>query len=294
MKRLLFALITVMLCRAAPAADSANARKLPRPDHVVIVIEENKPYSRIIGNMAAQYINALANRGVSFSQSYAVAHPSQPNYLALFSGSTQAIVDNSCPHALGGENLASALRGAGLTFAIYSESMPAAGYTGCVYGHYYRKHNPAVNWQGRNVPASANLQFAAFPADFSALPTVAIVVPNQQNDMHDEAELEAIIAGDAWLKNNLDAYGRWAQTHNSLLIVTFDEDDGTEGNRIATLFVGPMVRKGVYAQRIDHYSVLRTVLDLYALPALGNSAHAATIDYIWTRATPPVKAVRRF
>lgn len=292
MNRLLFALISAVLCSSTPAADSAAPRKLPRPDHVVIVIEENKSYSRIVGNMAAQYINGLANRGASFSQSYAVAHPSQPNYLALFSGSTQSIGDNSCPHTFGGENLASALRGAGLTFAIYSESMPAAGYTRCVYGYYYRKHNPAANWQGGNVPATANLPFSVFPADFSALPTVAIVVPNQQNDMHDGPDLEAIIAGDAWLKNNLDAYVRWAHTRNSLLIVTFDEDDDTEGNRIATLFVGPMVRKGVYAQRIDHYSVLRAVIDLYALPALGNSAQAAAIDYIWTR-TPPANAARK-
>ena len=77
---------------------------------------------------------------------------------------------------------------------------------------------------------------------------------------------------------------RWAQTHNSLLIVTWDEDDGSENNRIATIFIGPMVRKGVYAQRIDHYGVLRTILEMYSLPPLGRSADAQTIDGIWNRA----------
>ena len=132
-------------------------------------------------------------------------HPSQPNYLALFSGSTQNLTDNSCPHTLAGDNLANSLLRAGLTFGIYSESMPSAGYTGCVYGHYQRKHNPAVNWQGVNVPPSANQPFANFPQDFSKLPTVAMVVPNQENDMHNGGELDAILRGDAWLRTHLDA-----------------------------------------------------------------------------------------
>ena len=267
----------------AQAAERAPARTLPRPDHVVIVVEENRAYSRIIGNMAAQYINSLANRGALFTQSYAVAHPSQPNYLALFSGSTHNITDNSCPHTLAGDNLANSLLRAGLTFGIYSESMPSAGYAGCEYGHYQRKHNPAVNWQGVNVPPSANQPFSGFSRDFSKLPTVSMVAPNQENDMHNGAELDAILRGDAWLRTHLDAYVRWAETHNSLLIVTWDEDDGSENNRIATIFVGPMVRKGVYARRIDHYDVLRTILEMYSLPPLGRSANARTIDEIWDR-----------
>ena len=283
---------------AAAAGDvgkgsDSSVEKIPRPDHIVIVIEENKSYKQIIGNMAAQYINALANNGALFNQSFAITHPSQPNYLALFSGSTHGVPDNRCPLALTGDNLASELRKKGLTFGIYSESMPSVGYTGCVYGHYQRKHNPAVNWQGINIPAAGNMPFTSFPSDYSRLPTVSIVVPNQQNDMHDGPELEAIIMGDTWLKNNLDAYVRWAENHNSLLIVTWDEDDDTEGNRIPTIFVGPMVRKGIYSQRINHYNVLRTILNMYSLPLLRNSANAPPIDYIWTRTTAAAQPKRK-
>lgn len=283
-------LLAFLLCALGSAgtyaADSkpVAAEKLPRPDHVVIVVEENRSYSRIIGNMAAQYINGLANRGASFTQSYAIAHPSQSNYLALFSGSTQNVTDNSCPHRLSGDNLASALLRAGLTFGIYSEDLPSTGYTGCVYGNYQRKHNPAVNWQGVNVPPAVNMRFSDFPSDYSKLPTVSMVVPNQENDMHDGAEPATIIRGGRWLRARLDAYVQWAETHNSLLIVTWDEDDGSEGNRIPTIFVGPMVTRGVYSRRIDHYSVLRTILDMYALPPLGNAAQAQPIDYIWRNA----------
>jgi acid phosphatase len=287
MQRTLLAVLLCALCNAAiHAADGAPApRSLPRPDHVVIVFEENRAYSHIIGNMAAPYINTLANRGALFAQSYGVTHPSQPNYLAFFSGATQGVADNGCPHTLSGPNLASALLDAGLTFGIYSEDLPATGYTGCRHLHYERKHNPAVNWQGVNIPAAANLPFTSFPADFAKLPTVSIVVPNQENDMHNGDEPATIIRGDRWLRNNLDAYARWAQTHNSLLIVTWDEDDNSANNHIATIFAGPMVRPGVYNQRIDHYAVLRTVLDMYGLAPLGASARAQTIDFVWMPGT---------
>ena len=102
--------------------------------------------------------------------------------------------------------------------------------------------------------------------------------------MHDGDEPDTIIRGDSWLKKNIDAYVRWAEKNNSLLILTFDEDDGRENNRIATIFVGPMVKQGVYAQRIDHYSVLRTLLDMYGLPPLGRAADAQPIGDIWNSA----------
>lgn len=264
----------------APAAQEV-VQKLPRPDRVVIVVEENRAYSRIIGNMAAQYINMLANRGALFTQSFGVTHPSQPNYLALFAGSTMGVSDNSCPYTFRTENLASLLTRAGFTFATYSESMPTIGFGGCMHGHYQRKHNPMVNWQGQNVAAESNLRFADFPADYAKLPTVSFVVPDQQNDMHDGREPDTIIRGDQWLKKNLDGFVQWAEKNNGLLILTFDEDDGSEGNRIATVFVGPMVRQGSYAQRIDHYSVLRTLTDLFGLPAIGYAAKTQPITGVW-------------
>jgi len=290
MHRISGALLACALCATiARAADTAPAvRHLPRPDHVVVVFEENRAYAHIIGNMAAPYINTLANRGALFSRSFGVARPSQPNYLAFFSGSTQNIVDNGCPHLFTSPNLASLLFAAGLTFATYSEDLPETGFTGCSYLGYERKHNPAVNWQGLNVPSSANLPFSQFPADFARLPTISFVVPNQDNDMHEGTEPDTIIRGDQWLRAKLDAYVRWADTHNSLLIVTWDEDDYSADNHVATIFVGPMVKQGIYAQRVDHYTVLRALLDLYGLSLLGRSAAAAPIDYVWN--PPAAKA----
>jgi acid phosphatase len=265
MERWLFALLLVAL--------SAQSGELPRPDHIVIVIEENKSFNQIIGNREAPYINELARRGALFTQSYGITHPSQPNYLALFSGSTRGISSNACPLELSGDNLASQLLAKGLSFNSYAESMPHAGYEGCIYGAYMRKHNPVANWKEL---AAYNQPFSSFPADYSQLPTVAFVIPDQSNDMHDGS----IAQGDAWLKKNIDGYAQWAMAHNSLLIVTWDEDNGSEGNRIATLFVGQMAKKGQYKQRIDHYSVLRMVEELYGLPLLNESAKAQSINSV--------------
>jgi acid phosphatase len=249
-----------------------------------MVIEENHAYSQIIDSPDAPYINRLAAQGAVFTQSFGATYPSQPNYLALFSGSTQDITDNSCPHIFTTPNLGHALLSAGLTFAGYSEDLPSVGSLICREELYARKHNPWVNWQDsttNGLPATTNLPMTSFPTDYTKLPTVSMVVPNLTNDMHHGKNPLAIQTGDRWLREQLDAYVQWAQQHNSLLILTWDEDKKTENNRIATLFVGPMVQAGLYNQRITHDNVLRTIEDLYGLSHSGTSADAAPITEIW-------------
>ena len=261
---------------ASAPTGSNDARRLPRPDHVVVVMMENHAYSSIIGDPSAAYLDSLAAQGASFTRSYAVAHPSEPNYLALFSGSTMGLTDDGCPHTYTGPNLASELIAAGLSFAGYAESMPGDGFTGCTSGEYARKHNPWVNFT--NVPASDNLTFADFPSNnYAELPTVSFVIPNLMDDMHDGT----IAQGDAWLKANVNGYAQWAKTHNSELIITWDEDDDTSANRIPTIIVGADVRPGTYGEHIDHYNVLRTLEGFYGLPDLGLSAKAAPITDIF-------------
>jgi acid phosphatase len=98
-----------------------------------------------------------------------------------------------------------------------------------------------------------------------------------------------VATGDAWTHDHLSGYVDWARTHNSLLVVTFDEDSGTDANHIATFLVGPMVAAGPSDQRIDHYSLLRTLEDMYRLPPLGHAAKVQPITGVWTDpgATPP-------
>lgn len=267
---------------------ASRIKNFPRPDHVVVVFEENKNGSTILGNPKAEFINQLAADGVIFINSWGVTHPSQPNYLAFFSGSTHGVRDDKCKHSFSDPNLGSELIKAGFTFGSYAESMPTVGFTGCEAGAYRRKHNPCVNWQGANLPPEVNMPFSYFPKDFSKLPTVALVIPNQDHDMHDGS----IEAGDLWLKQHLSAYLSWALKHNSLLVLTWDEDFRNRAhNHIATMIAGAGVETKISSQRINHYNLLRTIEEMYGLPLLGESARAKPIMDIWT-AKKELKAAR--
>ena len=265
---------------AAPraAAPTGSAGPLPKPAHVVVVMEENHSYSDIIGSGSAPYLNQLAGEGALMTSSYGVTHPSEPNYMAIFSGSTDGLSADTCPVTSPAANLGSELLKAGDTFKGYSEGLPSAGSTTCTSGEYARKHAPWVNFS--DVPSSDSLPFSSFPASgkYSSLPTVSFVIPNLEDDMHDGT----VTAGDTWLKNNIDAYAQWAKSNNSLLIVTWDEDDYSENNQIPTIVVGAGVKTGKSAQNITHYSVLATLEQMYGLPRLGSSSSASPITGIWS------------
>ena len=264
------------LALIATAIASAPALP-PPPNHVIVVIEENKSYGQIVGNVKeAPYLNSLLSRGALFTNSHGVGHPSQPNYMAIFSGLTNrdgdsCDVDGVPPDApsLGGELLK-----AKYTFTGYAEDLPSVGFTGCYAGEYAHKHVPWTHFT--DVPADDSRPFTDFPA-YDRLPTVSFVVPNLLNDMHSAS----IARGDAWLRSHLGPLIDWSMTHNSLVILTWDEDDGTVANRIPTLLLGEMVKPGRYDRNITHYSVLRTLEVLYHLPLLGSSKAELPIENIW-------------
>ena len=260
----------------ASPGTATPAAAVPAPAHIVLVVLENHAYGDVIGNNSAPFINSLAREGALFSRSFAVSHPSEPNYLALFSGSAHGITDDSCPHTFTAPNLAADLAAVGKTFTGYAEGLPAVGSPVCVFGNYARKHVPWVNFA--NVPAPASQPFSRFPGSRPAtLPTVSWVIPDLCDDMHDCP----VATGDSWLRRHLGGYAHWAMTHHSLLIVTWDEDDGSAANHILTIFAGQSVRPGRYRQRITHYNVLATIEAAYHLHRDGNAATAAPITGIW-------------
>lgn len=285
---------------------------LPVYDHVVIVVEENKDYDQIIDNPSAPYLNfTLREQGANFTQMYGEEHNSEGNYFWLFSGSNQIVgfkdvvpSEKNHPHyPFKTPNLGKALIDKGLSFKGYAEDLPAIGSTvekvnkdGATI--YARKH---VSWisfanvpNGNTVATSSNLRFADFPtepAKFGSLPTVAFVIPNLDNDMHNGKPKQSIPVGDLWLKKNLDAYFQWAKKHNSLLIVSFDESDNKSyylgltnpfvhprdqfkrdlQNHIPTIFAGAHIQPGDYHQGkgITHVNILRTLEAMYGLPKSG-------------------------
>ncbi len=244
---------------------------------MVIVVEENRSQNNIIGNKSAPFINALAAGGANMVQSFAETHPSEPNYLALFAGSTFGVTKDSCPVDGGAApNLASELLAAGYTFAGFAEGLPAAGSTVCSAGKYARKHVPWANFT--NVPPANSLPFSSFPmGNYASLPTVSFVIPDNDNNMHDGS----VAQGDAWLNRELSGYANWAVANNSLLILTWDEDDGSPRNQIPTIIYGGHVQPGTYNEQISHYNVLSTCEQMYGLPKTGYAANAPVITDIW-------------
>ena len=280
MKKGLAILFLITSCFAGIFAGSA-----PKFDHVIVVMMENHSYSQIIGYAGAPYLNGLADSGALFTSSYAITHPSQPNYLDIYSGSDQGVSDDNVPAnaPFSTSNLGAELIANSYTFNGYSEDLPSVGYTGATSGNYARKHCPWVNWQGsgaNQVSPSISLPFSSFPSDFTTLPTVAFVIPNLNDDMHNGTTPE----GDAWLKANINTYAAWAKLHNSLLIITWDEDNDSDNNHIATIFYGANIIKGQYSEKINHYDILRTIEAMYGLTPIANSSTLSPITDVWQNA----------
>ena len=279
-------------------------------------MEENRTPGQIIGDTVnAPYLTSLAARGVQLGSMFAIIHPSQPNYLELFSGANQGVVDDNLPpnfsttptasYPFRTANLAAELAAAGVSFAGFSEELESAGATDWAdYDphsattpdiHYRRKHNPWANWVAKVLPlpanqltSSVNRAFTQFPTNFAELPTVSFVVPNQLHDMHDGTRRQ----GDDWLRDNLAAYAVWAKTNNSLLIVTWDEDDYNADNQIPTVFFGAGLRDGTVAGGTwTTHNLLRTLEDMYGVAThAGSAGQVRSIVGPFT-ADPPVRTL---
>jgi acid phosphatase len=271
------ALVGVLVSAIVPVAAAHAARpRVPKPDHVLVVMLENKRYDAVVGHPRTPWITALAETSANMLEFHGETHPSQPNYLALFSGSTYGVIDNNCPHDLGTRpNLGRQLIDAGYTFTGYSEDLPGPGWRGCADRGYVRRHSPWVNFS--NLPAATNQPYAALPRDYRRLPTVSFVTPNLCHDMHDCPKA----VGDAWLRQQFTPYIAWAKTHNSLFVLSFDEDNRTGGNRIATVVAGAGVRPGSYPGRLDHYDLLHTLQTMYGLRHTGTALRRAGMPDIW-------------
>jgi phosphatidylinositol-3-phosphatase len=332
LRPLVLLLVTVLLSistyRLAPAqlggspipesTSASHPAGLPGYDHIVIVVEENKDYDEVIGSAAAPYINTvLKAEGANFTRMYGEEHYSQGNYFWLFSGSNQSVgFHDQVPTTLFmsrnlGEQLITKCKPTQpytqcLSFKGYAEDLPSIGSTvdavqkdGCnqdcmIYG---RKHVPWISFanvpNGRAVETSSDLRFEDFPRDFSQLPTVAFVIPNLENDMHNGSVIPDMVRrGDDWLRTHIDPYYQWAKSHNSLLILTFDEnndkrkyvgltnpavnvtDEYTKDlqNRTVTIFAGAHIKPGDYEERpagINHVTILRTIEAMYGLSRSG-------------------------
>lgn len=258
-----------------PTGSGSGAANAPTPrfNHVVIVVEENADYDRVIGSGSMPYLNRLAQQYGLATQYYANTHPSIGNYFMLAVGDTVTNNDGYS-NVVNRDNVVRELVGAGKTWKSYAEDLPSAGYTGPGRGLYARKHNVLAllsdvandTAQSRHLVPFTQL---AVDLEHDSLPNYAVVVPNLCHDAHNCS----LDVADRWLQANIDPLIQNPSfQRDGLLIITFDESrrDGTRGGgRIAWVAVSPKVKRAYQSTTIyQHESTLRLALDALGVTTL--------------------------
>jgi hypothetical protein len=250
--------------------------------HVAVVVMENEEGGDVLGSRSAPYINRLARRyGVAVA-SYAITHPSLPNYLALTSGSTAGVSSNCTTCHVDVPNIVDQLEAARISWKAYLEDVPSPCFSGPEAGGYAKKHNPFIYYDdvARSPRRCAKLVgFGQLASDLRSgrLPTFIWITPNLCNDGHDCS----LSTADRFLARNVPALLRGLGPHG-FLVLTWDEgtsDRGccgvAAGGRVLTLVAGPDVRRGArQGAPVAHYGVLGTVEEALGLPPLAGARDA--------------------
>ena len=297
---------------AAAASDPCGVSGTPPAiQHVIIVMLENHSYHQVIGNSAAPYENELASDCGNATEAYGATHSSAANYLAVSAGQYPATAPQGCGYAACANSETSIyqqLDSAGLTWKGYVESMPSACDTSA--GPLYKiGHNPAIFYTGisaaecqSNDVGVPDLTAAsgAFWDDLQAgtLPALSWITPNTNDSGENSCGGScALSAADTWLQNfmaNVTASSEY-QAGNTLVLITYDEGEGPDyaigenctnetadlggsqpSCQVPLLTVYPYTQGGDDATFFDHYSITKTVEDVFGLPYLAHAGAAQT------------------
>ncbi len=236
--------------------------------HVFLIVMENKsPAEALTGPFTA----SLAARYGVANNYRAITHPSVPNYLALTSGSTWGVTDDSY-HVLPKQDLGTQLTAAGVSWRAYMEGL---GDGGCLNSPipYDPGHNPFAFYGGACPPNVVPLTQMAGDL-IGSTPRFSWITPDRCHDTHDCP----VAVGDEWLMQTVgEIMSSAAWKNNGVLFITWDEDDGSATNRVLTLVVAPGSRHHQSDNPRDHYSLLATIEDTMGVARLGSAARAQTL-----------------
>lgn len=285
------AMVTLLIAVTAGCGSASSARTAPdrasglKVSRIVVIVLENHEYDEIVGRPSAPYINSLIAQSAVAADYHAVSHPSLPNYLALTGGSTFGLDGSDCMScSVSHRNLIDQLTAAGISWKAYMEDLPSVCSFTQSSGGYVRRHDPFMYY--RDVADNRDRCRSIVPAtelnqdlDRHALPSFAWISPSLCHDMHNCGTY----SGDHYLRSIvpriLSDLGP-----NGILFLTWDEGETNsgccrvaKGGHILTLIAGPGARAGARSMvPYDHYSLLRTIEDLWGLPRLGWAACPCT------------------
>lgn len=286
---------------------SVQAQTLPSLHHVIIVVGENKPYTTTYNSSKMPYLTSLANQYGLAANYWSDSHPSIGNYFAYSAGDLFTYDDSQTPSSmpLSVNNIAREVEDAGMTWKDYVESLPSLKRCGGLrHGKYYVRHDPLEYFTDINTESAHYVCFSQFATDLAnhALPNLSWLVPNGCDDAHDCK----VSAFDNWLKTELSpllASSYFGPGGDGLLIITWDEDDGSGspncdtttlglgcGGQVETVLVSPAVKLGYksYAGDPANYSsangptydggnILVTMAGVLGLPTSGLGSAAVRV-----------------
>ncbi|MFI4957070.1 MAG: alkaline phosphatase family protein [Gammaproteobacteria bacterium] len=250
---------------------------------VVFIVFENENAS---DTLTFETFKEVSQNGAYFNNFHAVARPSQPNYIAMTSGSTLGVTNNSNVD-LDATSIVNLLDNGGRSWKVYAENYPGNCFTGSSSPDnlYKRKHNPFISYTyiSGNPTRCANIVNAQdnFTQDVNTnnLPDYSFYLPNIPHSGHDGVEV-----ADTWLRTFMYPIMQTFKNNNEsvLFVLTFDEsnpdvnDPGYAENKVYTVFYGSMVNTMQVSENDNFYNLLRTLEDIWNLGTLGRNDETAT------------------
>ena len=291
----------------ASAEDSRGTLK--NFQHVWVIMMENTGYTSLIGNANAPWINGAAATYGFARKSYGVTHPSQANYVAITSGSTQGVT-NDGDVTINATNIVDQLESHGKTWTDYQQALGLCATKldhACGNQLYERKHNPFVSYT--DVQASparmANVvDLNQLDADLASghVADYNFIAPDQCHDMHGRGapaadpcsyanEQSLIASGDAFLAGlvgRITSSSSW--NGNSVIFITWDESDypfgdvsgcctaDPGGGHVVTLTISASAHEArVSDTPYNHYSILATIEDGWKLGCLNATCDTSAV-----------------
>jgi hypothetical protein len=209
------------------------SRGVPQLEKVMIVVFENEDASSV---QDQPFFSEFAKAGATLLNIKAVSHPSQPNYIAMTSGGTQGIWNDS-NHDINATNIVDLLEAKGKTWKAYAEGWPGKCFTGARSGTYARKHVPFISYLNiqKNPARCANIVDASqMDQDLAngTLPDYAFYTPDMNNDGHDTS----VEYADRYFARRFGPLLKDPRFAKETLIATFDEGETFGNNLIYTAF----------------------------------------------------------
>ena len=271
-----------------PSHDNkASQFQRPHAAKVVLVILENKNASEA-HDPTNHFLWRLATDGAYLSNYYGIAHPSQPNYVALISGSTEGVHGDS-PARLDRAHLGQRLQEklGPSSWMSYAEGYPSGTCnTNNKIGRYARSHEPFMSFTNiQDNPDLCTNHITGFnkflvAARTHSLPSFSLVIPNLDHDAHDKPLRDA----DEWLEENFaDLLDDAEFKRDVILVVTFDENGARRpylnrhDNKVYTALWGGHVIRGTIMKVYDHYDLLRTIEAIFDLSPMSREDRNARV-----------------